>query len=65
MSLYTEITARSHLATDSKNSCPRCSEWMLAPTRSEYLSEHGARNVWSCEACGCEFETTVLFVTGN
>jgi hypothetical protein len=47
--------------TYSKNNCPQCSEWLLAPDWSEYLSEHCVRHTWSCEACGYEFETAVFF----
>jgi len=57
MDLHSEVAAQSHFATYSKNSCPQCSDWLLAPTRSEYLNERCVRHAWSCEACGCEFET--------
>ncbi len=45
----------------NKNNCPQCSEWLLAPTWSEYLTERCVRHIWSCDACGYEFETTVFF----
>ncbi len=61
MALHTETTARSRLATYNKNSCPQCSQWLLAPTWSEYLSERCVRHTWSCDACGYEFETAVFF----
>jgi hypothetical protein len=54
-------TALSRLATYAKNICPQCSEWLLAPDWSEYLSERCVRHTWSCEACGYDFETTVVF----
>jgi ribosomal protein L37AE/L43A len=39
--------------------CVQCNANMIAPTRSEHLSEHCIRNVWSCEACGYQFEDTI------
>jgi ribosomal protein L37AE/L43A len=40
-------------------SCALCDADMIAPKCSEYVSEHCVRNVWLCEACGCEFEDKV------
>ncbi len=54
-------TAQKRLATYSKNHCPQCSEWLLAPDWSEYFSERCVRHTWSCQACGYEFETAVFF----
>jgi hypothetical protein len=34
--------------------CARCGTALVA-----YLDERGVRNLWSCEACGCKFESTV------
>jgi ribosomal protein L37AE/L43A len=39
--------------------CVQCGANMIAPTWSEHLSEHCVRNVWSCKACGYEFEDTI------
>ena len=39
--------------------CVQCGANMIAPTWSEHLSEHCVRNVWSCEACGYQFEDTI------
>jgi len=33
----------------------------LAPEWSEHFPDHRVRNVWSCEACGYEFEDTVYW----
>ena len=33
---------------------------MIAPTLAEHMSDHCVRNVWSCEACGYQFEDTVF-----
>ena len=39
--------------------CMQCGANMIAPTWSEHLSDHCVRNVWSCEACGYQFEDTI------
>jgi ribosomal protein L37AE/L43A len=41
------------------NRCAQCGADIIAPEWSEHLSEHCVRNVWSCEACGYQFEDTV------
>jgi len=61
MALQVETIAPASLATHSKNRCPQCSTWLLAPDWSEHLSERCVRHTWSCEACGYEFETSVFF----
>ena len=43
----------------SVNECAQCGADMIAPEWSEHLSEHCARNVWACEACGYRYEDTV------
>jgi C4-type Zn-finger protein len=61
MTLHTEATARTRLVTYDKNNCPQCQAWLLAPTWSEYFNERCVRHTWTCDACGYEFETAVLF----
>jgi C4-type Zn-finger protein len=61
MALHTETATPARLVTYGKNSCPQCSEWLLAPNWSEYLNERCVRHTWSCEACGYQFETAVVF----
>lgn len=61
MALHAETGVRARLATYSKNNCPQCSEWLLAPDWSEHLSARCVRHTWSCEACGYQFETAVFF----
>jgi len=61
MALQAETATRAHLTTYNKNSCPQCSEWLLAPDWSEYLSDRCVRHTWSCEACGYKFEAAVIF----
>ena len=46
--------------TISVNECPRCGGEMIAPERSEHLSDYCTRNVWACEACGYRYEDTVF-----
>lgn len=41
--------------------CAQCGDALLAPEWSEYLDEHRIRHLWSCEACGYEFESEVLY----
>ena len=45
----------------SGNQCARCGAVMIAPEWSEHFPDHRVRNVWSCEACGYEFEDTVYW----
>jgi ribosomal protein L37AE/L43A len=39
--------------------CAQCGAEMIAPRWSEHLSDRCVRNVWSCEACGYQFEDLV------
>jgi predicted RNA-binding Zn-ribbon protein involved in translation (DUF1610 family) len=61
MTLRAETATRARLITYGKNNCPQCGEWLLAPDWSEYLSHRCVRHTWSCEACGYQFETAVVF----
>jgi hypothetical protein len=61
MTLQTQTAPRARLTTYSKNNCPQCNEWLLAPDWSEYLNDRCVRHTWSCEACSYQFETTVFF----
>jgi transcription elongation factor Elf1 len=61
MALHIENATRARLATYRKNNCPQCSESLLAPDWSEYVSERCVRHTWSCQACGYQFETAVVF----
>jgi ribosomal protein L37AE/L43A len=38
--------------------CPNCTAYVIAAIWSERVSDRCVRNLWSCEACGCEFETS-------
>ena len=39
----------------------QCGATIIAPEWSEHRSDRCVRNVWSCEACGYQFESTVYF----
>jgi hypothetical protein len=39
--------------------CAQCGVEMIAPKWAEHVSDHCVRNVWSCEACGYQFEDLV------
>jgi hypothetical protein len=41
------------------NYCAQCGEMIIAPVWAENRGERCIRNVWSCEACGYQFETEV------
>jgi len=36
----------------------QCNGRLIAPNRSEYVSERHVRHSWSCESCGQEFVTS-------
>jgi hypothetical protein len=39
--------------------CTECSDLVVAPRWSAYVSKHEVRHFWSCENCGHEVEMTV------
>ena len=39
--------------------CAQCGAGLIGPEWSEHFPDHRIRNVWSCEACGYQFEHTV------
>ena len=41
--------------------CAQCGAPIIADKWSEYMSERQVRNVWSCDACGYQFETAACF----
>jgi hypothetical protein len=41
--------------------CAQCGERIYATEWSEYLDDRHVRHLWSCEACGYQFETLVKF----
>ena len=45
----------------SGNQCAQCGAVLIAPEWSEHFPDNRVRNVWSCEACGYEFEDTVYW----
>lgn len=45
--------------------CAQCGAALIAPIWSEHLNDRRVRNVWSCETCGYQFETSVYFPVSN
>ena len=41
------------------NLCAQCGAALIAPIWVEHLDARHVRNLWSCEACGYKFETSV------
>ena len=41
--------------------CAQCDAAIVASSWSEHVNERCVRNVWSCEACGYELETSTFF----
>ncbi len=39
--------------------CPRCTATLIAAAASEHVSELQVRHLWSCDACGHAFVTSV------
>jgi len=37
--------------------CTDCGAGVIAATASKFVNERCARNEWSCDSCGSEFET--------
>lgn len=62
-----ELSARnatSHLSRPAAP-CAQCGMTIPAPEWSELCDECRIRHLWSCEACGYEFETTVFYPMPN
>jgi uncharacterized protein with PIN domain len=49
------------LLTQPTGKCAQCGAEIIAPEWSAHLSEHRVRNVWTCDACGYQYEDTVHF----
>ena len=43
------------------NLCAQCGAALIAPTWVEQLNGRHVRDLWSCEACGYQFETSAYF----
>jgi RNase P subunit RPR2 len=42
--------------------CPNCNDLLFAPAASEFVSKSRVRHIWSCDACGHEFSTSVRLI---
>jgi hypothetical protein len=54
-------TRMSDRAIDQVPPCAQCGDGVPLLMWSERLKQHCVRNVWRCEACDYEFETTIHF----
>jgi len=61
MTPHTETEARKRLTTNGSHICLQCNALLFGPDWSEEVNERRIRHVWSCEACGYKFETTVYY----
>lgn len=43
------------------NLCSQCGAALIAPIWAEHLNERHVRNLWCCDACGYQFETSAYF----
>src|ERR1700752_5151788 len=43
------------------NLCAQCGAALIAPTSAEHLDDRHVRNLWTCEACGYQFKTSMYF----
>lgn len=43
------------------NLCAQCGAAVIAPMWAEHLDDRHVRNLWSCEACGYQLETSIYF----
>ena len=41
--------------------CAQCGDTLFAPEWSEYLDDRHIRHLWSCDHCGYEFESEVVY----
>ncbi|HEX3710954.1 MAG TPA: hypothetical protein VHV56_13840 [Pseudolabrys sp.] len=41
--------------------CAQCGARLFVPEWTEYVDARRVRHLWTCEACGLAFETTVRF----
>jgi transcription elongation factor Elf1 len=41
--------------------CAQCGELLHVPEWSEHVDQNRVRHLWTCDACGYAFETTVRF----
>jgi hypothetical protein len=59
--LETDTIARPSFTTR----CAQCGDVLIAPEWSEHVSERYIRHLWSCEACGHDFETAFYLGHGR
>ena len=52
--------SREELRLSKPLPCAQCGHDLFSPAWSEEVGEARIRYLWSCHACGYEFETTVF-----
>jgi hypothetical protein len=63
MALHAETPSSAKQAQFYRTtSCAQCGRKLLTPERIEHLSDRILRYLWSCEAFGHQFETSVYLV---
>jgi hypothetical protein len=53
------------LSTFGKLPCAQCGASLTVPVWSEYVADHQVRHLWNCDACEYQFETLVIFRSGD
>lgn len=59
-----ELRSRTIRAFDQSRPiipCAQCGDTLFAAAWSEYLDDRHVRHLWSCDACGYQFETLVRY----
>ena len=60
MALHAELPNSARQAQFYRTtSCAQCGRKLLTPESIEHLSDRIVRYLWSCEACGHQFEASV------
>jgi len=62
MPILERVSAALNASANQLRLCLNCSSYAVAVTWSERVSDRRVRDVWSCNACGCEFETSAYIL---
>jgi hypothetical protein len=61
MELLRDQRASQRKATRAHVACAQCGDALYIPEWSEWLDGARVRHLWTCDACGYAFETTVRY----
>ncbi len=61
MNLLRHTTARQRRSAQASIACAHCGADLIMPEWSEWLDSARVRHLWTCNACGYAFETTVRY----